>query len=71
LKRVQEIYKNPVYEDTQRGVEELDDMFWQGREYKVEHYTAAKFNSMHIGDFVLAEEEASPKIVVDVVSDPN
>jgi len=61
INRVQELFQNPVYQETQMDVEELDQMFWEGRRYKVEHYTGSKFNAMHIGDFVLMEgTENSP-----------
>ena len=55
INRVQEVFQNPVYEETKMSVEALDALFWEGRQYNIEHYRTATFDAMHIGDFVLSE----------------
>lgn len=53
INRVQELFKNPVYEESGVTVEELDTLFRDGRQYNLEHYKDSAFSAMHIGDFVL------------------
>ena len=52
INRVQDVFENPVYEESKMGIEELDALFWEGKQYNIEHYANASFNAMHIGDFV-------------------
>eukprot|EP00656_Telonema_subtile_P056899 TRINITY_DN9230_c0_g1_i1.p1 TRINITY_DN9230_c0_g1~~TRINITY_DN9230_c0_g1_i1.p1 ORF type:complete len:291 (+),score=59.95 TRINITY_DN9230_c0_g1_i1:200-1072(+) len=55
LNRVQEIFENPIYEETNQSVEDLEALFWEGRRFDTAFYGAKEHNAMHIGDFVLEE----------------
>eukprot|EP00658_Telonema_sp_P-2_P029873 TRINITY_DN22658_c0_g1_i1.p1 TRINITY_DN22658_c0_g1~~TRINITY_DN22658_c0_g1_i1.p1 ORF type:complete len:165 (+),score=37.20 TRINITY_DN22658_c0_g1_i1:82-576(+) len=58
LNRVQDIFENPIYDETSQTVEELEVLFWEGRRFDDKFYGTHKHTAMHIGNFVLAPCEA-------------
>jgi len=56
INRVQNIFLNPVYEETGVTVKDLDKLFRDGRQYDETHYSETDFSSMHIGEFVLKDD---------------